>query len=145
MQCLSGQIIPVDYEQSDKTELHKHYSQLSWWKKAYKSNPRTVYSFAGGASRPRDLCSKWGMWGKSCSRVGNFRNRRAATGVQTKVSEIEKGGELLLVHQFWLVKSLYFTEQDLPYLLHKSLGLEARPAELYDVSCIIVQTNKCEL
>ena len=32
--------------------------------------------------------------------VRNFRNRRAATGVQTKVSEIEKGGELLLVHQF---------------------------------------------
>ena len=28
-------------------------------------------------------------------------------------------------------------------MLHKSLGLEARPAELYDVSCI-VQTNKCE-
>ena len=94
-----SQIIPVDYQHSDTTELDKHYSQLSWWKKVYKSNPHTVYSFAGGASRHRDLCSKWGMWGKSCSRVGNFRNRRAATGVQTKVSEIEKGGELLLIHQ----------------------------------------------
>ena len=30
MQCLSGQIIPVDYEHSDTTELDKHYSQLSW-------------------------------------------------------------------------------------------------------------------
>ena len=84
------------------------------------------------------------MWGKSCSRVGNFRNRRAATGVQTKVSEIEKGGELLLIHQFLLVKSLYFTEQDFyptcsisPWVLR----LDRRNCTTYHASYKLINMN----